>query len=342
MLATPPSNPPFAPSGERIIRLSKRESFSLSDSPKTLEHLEPAERRAIEHARDALMAAIEAEFAAASPGKRRRWRVTHVMLYGSFARGDWFDDKITGRASDIDLLVIVNRKEFRASAKFWTAVRQRLLKDDEIRFIVSLIVHTHGEVSRALRESQFFFTEITTDGVPLFVLEEFAKDGASKYALPKPEKPSPQRAYEIARDYHARWKESADQRLETAKWQLGKGWLNIAAFELHQAAESAYRLVTLTAKHYMPGTHDLAILHSHAEKYDKTLADFWPKEGEAECKWFDLLNLAYTHARYEPDYETTEDILGWQVAKVAALIARADKAATERVKGWKDAAEKAE
>ena len=313
----------------------------MSDHPKSLDHLEPKERREIEYARDALMAAIAAELKAATPGKRRRWRVTHVMLYGSFARGDWFDDKITGRASDIDLLVIVNRKEFRASAKFWTAVRQRLLKDDKIRFIVSLIIHTHGEVSRALRESQFFFTEITTDGVPLFVLEEFAKDGAVKYALPKPEKPSPQRAYEIARDYHAQWKESAEQNLEVGKITLAKGWLNKSAFELHQAAESAYRLITLTAKHYMPGTHDLAILHTHAEKYDKALADFWPKEGEAECKWFELLNLAYTHARYEPDYETTEEILNWQVARVEALIARADKSATERVKGWKEAADKA-
>lgn len=313
----------------------------MSDTQKTLDHLPVRQRREIETARDAVLAAIEEECKSARPAERRQWRVVRVVLYGSFARGDWFDDKVTGRASDIDLLVIVNRKDFKKKTRIWLGVQNRLLDDPKINSFVSLIVHTHGEVRDALLESQYFFTEIIKDGVPLHIAEEFAKDGALRYALPKPEKPSPQRAYEIARDYHAEWKETAEGHFSGGVWQKEQGRLKIAAFNLHQAAESAYRLVTLTAKHYAPATHDLVSLRNAAEKFDERLTAAWPDRTDEDRERFKLLNRAYTGARYDPDYVTSEEILNWQIARVEKLIQLTDKTATARVKGWKAAADKA-
>jgi hypothetical protein len=40
--------------------------------------------------------------------KRKAARILKVILYGSYARGDWVDDPIGGYQSDYDILVVVN------------------------------------------------------------------------------------------------------------------------------------------------------------------------------------------------------------------------------------------
>lgn len=52
------------------------------------------------------------EFSAAIGNTTAPWkkqgRILKVILYGSYARGDWVDDPVGGYKSDYDLLVVVN------------------------------------------------------------------------------------------------------------------------------------------------------------------------------------------------------------------------------------------
>lgn len=48
----------------------------------------------------------------------RKGRILKIILYGSYARGDWVDDPVGGYHSDYDILVVVNNERLNAVAEF--------------------------------------------------------------------------------------------------------------------------------------------------------------------------------------------------------------------------------
>ena len=45
----------------------------------------------------------------ATSDEKKRGRILKVILFGSYARGDYVEDRSSGYFSDIDLLVVVNQ-----------------------------------------------------------------------------------------------------------------------------------------------------------------------------------------------------------------------------------------
>jgi HEPN domain-containing protein len=107
--------------------------------------------------------------------------------------------------------------------------------------------------------------------------------------------------------------------------------LNIAAFQLHQAAESAYRMFLLTTTLYAPGTHHLGKLRKIARTIDERIEDAWGPPQRPFKRYFELLRRAYVEARYSPAYETTQEILTWQADRIEQLIAIASELCDERL-----------
>ena len=46
--------------------------------------------------------------------RRRNGKILKVILFGSFGRGDWVEDRSSGYKSDWDLLIIVNHEKLTA------------------------------------------------------------------------------------------------------------------------------------------------------------------------------------------------------------------------------------
>lgn len=44
--------------------------------------------------------------------KRKLGRILKVILFGSYARGDWVEGRLSGYRSDYDLLIVVNGHQF--------------------------------------------------------------------------------------------------------------------------------------------------------------------------------------------------------------------------------------
>jgi predicted nucleotidyltransferase len=89
-----------------------------------------------------------------------------VILFGSYARGDWVEDFETEYFSDYDILVIVKDKGLAEDASLWTAlsIEARAVSGN---VPVNLIVHDLKSVNRELRKGQYFFTDVLNEGVLL-------------------------------------------------------------------------------------------------------------------------------------------------------------------------------
>src|SRR5437868_8572192 len=84
-----------------------------------------------------------------------------------------------GYRSDFDLLVIVNNNKL-AGFAYWYKAKDRLDRDRTIKTPTSFIVHSRRFVNTALRQGQYFFTDIRREGIVLYELDE------EPLAQPKP------------------------------------------------------------------------------------------------------------------------------------------------------------
>lgn len=287
--------------------------------------------------RDIILEELTQRINASGSARERRYRLLKLVLFGSFAKGTWFEDSRSGRASDIDLLAIVSHEALTEMSAFWQEVEDRLFHDPAIQRDVSIIVHTLQDVNRQLKDGQYFFSEIIGQGIILHEDTEPDRNGNPKNLLAKPAIADPQKAYIQALDYSRFWKRSAKQFLAVGRQgtETGPEWFRNSAFQLHQSAESAYRMFLLTVTLYAPGTHHLGKLRSIARTIDERLEEAWGPSQKPYKRYFELLRRAYVEARYSPAYETTKEILAWQADRIEELIKIADTLCIERLERLK-------
>jgi len=283
----------------------------------SLDHLPPAKQRELERVVRILFEEFgDATAIATSPWKKQA-RILKVILYGSYARGGWVDEPHTakGYQSDFDLLVIVNHEKLTDRIEYWSTAEDRLNRElaitEGLRTPVNFIVHTLSEVNAGLSEGRYFFIDIARDGIALYQSDDTD--------LPEPKPKTPDQALAMAREYFEEWLPSAEQFLIQGNEASARGWLNKAAFELHQAAERYYHCALLVCTFYTPHVHNLGFLRTQAERIDPRLIEVWPREAKADRARFEKLKEAYVKARYSKHYRISEQELDWLGERVEAL-----------------------
>ncbi|WP_244749157.1 HEPN domain-containing protein [Methylobacterium indicum] len=280
-----------------------------------LAHLPDRKRRELQHAVRILFEEFEDAQKTKLSEKARRGRILKLVLFGSYARGDWVEDRGSGYLSDYDLLVVVNDARFAEQYEAWEKAEERLLQElslgGRLATPVNVIVHTLQDVNDQLAQGRPFFVDIARDGIVLHELAGFP------FAAPKPLTEEERRA-EAARNFE-HWFPNAIEFQAGAAFYRDRGNLGIAAFELHQAAERLYHCVLLVLTLYSPKLHRLTKLRSQAESVDARLIPVWPRDTKFARRCFALLNRAYVDARYSPHYEITSEELAWLVERVSAL-----------------------
>lgn len=259
-----------------------------------LDHLPEKKRRDLERVVRTLFEEFEDTIAIATQSWKKQGRILKVVLYGSYARGDWVEDPVGGYFSDYDVLVVVSDERLTDPVEYWHRADERLMRDyaltKRLSAPVSFIVHSMTDVNTQLRSGRPFFVDIVRDGVLLYDChdQEFAK----------PQKLSPAERLKEAQAYYAKWVESAGRYLQTGLDHRTKGWTNEAAFQLHQAAERYYLCLMLTLGLYAPKSHNLQFLRSQSEPLLPALIPVWPRDSKFARRCFELLKQAYVNARY--------------------------------------------
>lgn len=280
----------------------------------SLEHLPDAKRRELARAVEILREEFEDALKEGTAEFKKKGRILKVILFGSYARGDWVDELHTakGYRSDYDLLVIVNNRKLTDFAAYWNNAADRLLNDRMLKGMqVSFIVHSRREVNTELRDGRDFYCDIRKQGIVLYELD------SEPLAEPRPM--SIEEQFKVARGHYERRLPHAVIFMKGADFYWKEGHTNHAAFELHQAIEHAYSTVLLVLKNYGPPTHNLRSLRGFAEELDRRLADAWPSEQQRYVAWFNTINEAYVKARYSKHYQISEEALAFLVERTAVL-----------------------
>ncbi|MDO9607440.1 MAG: HEPN domain-containing protein [Brevundimonas sp.] len=284
-----------------------------------LDHLPERQQRELERVRDLLLAGFEAAKNGGGGGTqtwRRGGQVYKIILFGSYARTDWVDEPENGYLSDFDLLIVVNHEKLTNIADYWWNSEDQILRDPAIGRTVNLIVHDLQEVNDALRRGEYFWTDIVRDGIALYEIP------GHPFATPHPMTALDALA---SAEAHLRVKlQDADDWLRLTELALNEGpseanWRRKAAFNLHQAVETAYACFLLVHTFYFPRSHNIKFLRSLAEDVNTGLVEAWPREHRFDRRRFELLKRAYVEARYSDQYDASAEDLDWLMTRARHL-----------------------
>ena len=289
-----------------------------------LDHLPQSAQRELTHVVRVLFEEFEAALRTGTTKWKKQGRIFKIVLYGSYARGDWVSDPVGGYQSDYDILIVVNDERL-ADFEFWSAAEDRLMRDVTINKSlaapVNFIVHTLTDVNAQLERGRPFFVDIVEQGIALYEAEGFA------FAAPRRLPPDEARA--DAQKHFDEWFVTADRSIKSFDWLRTQGndaiWQKKAAFQLHQAVEQLYHCTLLVLTLYAPKSHRLSFLRSQCEQIAPALIEAWPRGTKFERRCFELLRQAYVNARYSPHYAITDEELAWLGERVTILLALVDE-----------------
>ncbi|MFL6762844.1 MAG: HEPN domain-containing protein [Sphingomicrobium sp.] len=292
-----------------------------------LEHLPEGKLRELEFVVQAIRDGFDFAVARRTMPRLRSAKLLKIILFGSYARGDWIEDPIGRYFSDFDLLVVVNSDELTDVAEFWQKTEDGLLDElsagTNLRTPVSIIYHSLDDVNEKLKLGRYFFLDIVRDGILLF------QEPGFPFAEPQPL--SPGQALRETKDYFEEWFESAQEFIDDFESNLRRGRLKKSAFELHQATERLYHCVLLVRTLYSPKTHNLSRLRQLSEELEPQLKTVWPRQSKFERRCFELLREAYVKARYSREYRISAEELEWLGSRVELLQKLVREACLERI-----------
>jgi predicted nucleotidyltransferase/HEPN domain-containing protein len=299
-----------------------------------LDPLPEAKQRELAHVVEIVRTGFAEAIAHRTQPRFRNGKLLKIILFGSYARGDWVEDPVGRYFSDFDLLIVVDHEDLTDVPEFWAKTEDRLLEElsegRALRTPVSLIYHSLEDVNEKLRLGRFFFLDILKDGIVLF------EEPGHPFAEPKPL--SPREALDESRAFFDEWFAGADNFRLLAQQARANGMTKEAAFLLHQATERLYQCLFLVRTLYTPKTHNLNRLRAMAEDMEPSLKQVWPGSTRDEKRAYARLREAYIKARYSREYRITAEQLEWLGTRVELLKSLVERACLARLETLEQAA----
>jgi predicted nucleotidyltransferase/HEPN domain-containing protein len=299
----------------------------------SLDHLPAGKQRELAFVVQVLTEAFGRELSTRWSKHLKDAQILKIVLFGSYARGDWVEDPVGRYSSDYDLLILVEDEKLTDVIEFWESAEKRLLDElasgQHLRTPVNFIVHTLDDVNEQLARGRYFFIDIARDGIALLEVP------GHPFAEPQPLAPAT--ALEEAEGYFDQWLGSAVEFLDDARSNAERQRFKKGAFELHQGAEHLYNGVLLVMTLYTPKSHNLVRLRALAEPLDPRLAAVWPADTKFERRCFELLRAAYVKARYSREYRVTGEELAWLLERVGILQELVGEICSARIEALRQA-----
>ncbi len=257
--------------------------------------------------------------------------VEKVILYGSYARGDYKEekdlkpDRKSGHVSDYDILIVTAKKELALDANLWHKISDECKKLN-LSASPRLITHDIDALNIKLAKGQYFFTDIKKEGIALY--------DSGKFELSSEGKLSAKEKQRIAQDHYDEWYVSSERFYRYFKVANEEDDYKRAAFFLHQSAESAYKCVLLVFSNYVSGDHFLEFLGAEAEKYSALMKDIFARISKEDEERFKLLEYAYIGGRYDPHYRISKEDLETLAKNVQKLLELTKKICEEKIQSF--------
>ncbi|MFA6717419.1 MAG: HEPN domain-containing protein [Victivallaceae bacterium] len=289
---------------------------------KSLSHLPKDKREELRAVTGIITEMIDAEF---------------IILFGSYARGDWVEDRYVGDdnilyeyQSDYDLLIVVQDLPKYQYKGYRKRIKRKALRAADCDTRLSIIMHSVDEVKAAIKRGNYFFCDIKKEGVLLY--------SSGRFRLPAVKELNMEQRLDNARRDFSNWFESAETFYENYEHNISKEnqkkYLNNAAFELHQATERFYHTVLLVFTGYKPKLHDLDELGVKVNRLSPEFKEIFPQNTDEEKRLFKLLRSAYVGARYDMNYKISKEELKYLAGRVKLLQEISEKVCKEEIKSF--------
>ena len=251
-----------------------------------------------------------------------RKEIAFVILFGSFARGNWVKDRYEEDgntyeyASDYDILVVTKN---RGVKKLEDKIRRELDRSGlsarivprSIDHSITLVFEPIDYVNSELEKSRYFFYDIKKEGILLY------DSGELKLAEPRVLKEEEVR--EIARGDYGHWFKRATGFFIDCNNALNRDDYCLSVFYLHQSTESLYNCALLVFTNHKPKSHDLLELKSLCASQKNEFLTTFPSATKEQQLCFELLNKAYIEARYNKHYKISKEQLEYLIERVGGL-----------------------
>lgn len=294
---------------------------------KSLDHLPSLKRAELLRVVDVLKASFAEAMSTKRADRLKNGRILKIVLYGSYARGDWVHDPVGRYFSDFDILIVVDHEDL-TDSEIWDAALWRTTPGvSRLRTPVSFIVHSLDDVNHQLERGRSFFADILREGIVLH--------DTPGVKFVKPAELSPKVALAEAEESYSEWMGSAHGFLKGARFYGQENEPKLAAFSLHQATEHLYHCVLLVLTFYSPKSHNLIFLRRRCEPMDGRLQDAFPHDTKFERRCFELLRAAYVKARYSKHYKISAEELAWLTERVGVLSDRVKAICEDRIASLK-------
>lgn len=260
--------------------------------------------------------------------------VNMVILFGSFARGDWVEDKYTENGttyeykSDFDLLLIVNTEEKALKYQYSVKLEDKISQKLNIDTPCSIIYHGLDYFNAEIKDGSYFFVDILKEGIILYSKEN--------YPLAKPRKLLTQERLDKAKRYYDTWFKDANEFLIDHNNAFERESYKNSIFLLHQAAERFYMTVLLVLTDYKPKTHDLDKLNKSICVYDARFKAVFPRKTDEEERLFLILKKAYIDSRYKLDYIIEKNELVYLSERVKMLSKLTEEVCGDKMRAFED------
>lgn len=254
-----------------------------------------------------------------------------IILFGSYARGTWVEDKYMENGntyeykSDYDLLIILSKNGHANSDSVTSGISTRL-NELKLATPVHPIYHGMEFVNNELREGSYFFGDIKKEGILLFT--------TNRYQLADKRKMSPVEVQAKAQRDFDNWFNSASIFYEHFQADMAykdDAHYKIAAFDLHQATERYYGAIQLVFTGYKPKTHNIEELGNLAKACNIEFGKAFPQALLQERQRFELLKKAYVDARYNMDYKISKEDLDYLSERVQLLRKLTEEICKEKI-----------
>ncbi len=245
-------------------------------------------------------------------------RVHQIILFGSHARGDWVEDIYVEDGatfeymSDLDIMVVGEGSDFAENVNMQYEISEQIDATRFIRTWYSLIYEDIDHVNEELRLHNYFYSDVVKEGFALY-------DSGKLELNEEPPELSEAERKKLCQEYYEIWTDKARESIEMAEYAKSKGFLNQAAFQLHQATEGYMASVRLVYTGYKPKTHDLKKLYRKILVLDRRFSVVFPRSTPVERRIFDLLRRAYTDARFKKTFNVTEQEIDLMLTSVKEL-----------------------
>src|ERR1700745_1937787 len=94
-----------------------------------LDHLPEPKRSELAHVVKVIREGFAEAISRRTQPRFRNGKLLKIILFGSYARGDWVDDPVGRYFSDFDLLIVVDHEDLTNVPEFWADTEDRLLED---------------------------------------------------------------------------------------------------------------------------------------------------------------------------------------------------------------------